>query len=78
MQTNQTIESAARWAARAVGALLVPLIFAFAVGDGVLNPLRGTLPSYTVPKDVAKPTWGVQSTVTWADSGLPPLSVAAR
>lgn len=41
MTNTQTIVAVARWSARAVGALLLPMILAFAVGDRVVNPLHG-------------------------------------
>lgn len=52
-----------RWTARAIGIALLGLIAAFAIGEGVPNPLRGSLPANMLT--VALLTMLVGQIVAW-------------
>jgi hypothetical protein len=44
--TERRIVTVVRWTARTIGIALLGLIAAFAIGEGVPNPLRGSLPEH--------------------------------
>jgi hypothetical protein len=44
--TERRIVAIVRWTARTIGIALLGLIAAFTIGEGVPNPLRGTLPEH--------------------------------
>jgi len=44
--TERRMVTVVRWTARTIGIALLILIAAFAIGEGVPNPLRGSLPEH--------------------------------
>ena len=62
-----------RWTARAIGIALLGLIAAFAIGEGMPNPLRGSLPEHLLT--IGFQTMLIGQIVAWRWEGIGSLLI---